>query len=99
MEAISKKGIVNAVFTHELSLFQRLPHRYLIVVYFDQHLGAAHSKLWSKYAFLTFLRTNSLEEEKKGEKSKKFAAQQNLSKKCFVFLICTKTLVKCFVPR
>ena len=23
------------------------------VVYFDQHLGAAHQKLWSKYAFLT----------------------------------------------
>ena len=25
------------------------------VVYFDQQLGAAHSKPWLKYAFLTFL--------------------------------------------
>ena len=47
------------------------------VVYFDQHLGAAHSKHWSKYAFVTFL----LKIAKKMQKRKKFAAK--FSKKCF----------------
>ena len=49
------------------------------VVYFDQHLGAAHpkQKRWSKYAFLTFLMAKA----KKEEKSKKFAAKIYLSYK------------------
>ena len=35
------------------------------VIYFDQRLGAAHSKCWLKYAFLAFFMPKSL---KKGEK-------------------------------
>ena len=33
------------------------------VVYFDQHLGAAHSKCWSKYPFSHFLRKTHRKEE------------------------------------
>ena len=45
------------------------------VVYFDQHLGAAHSKRWLKYAFSCF--------GGKMEKSKKIEAK--LSKKNVLF--------------
>ena len=41
------------------------------VVYFNQHLGAAHSKCWSKYVFLAFFVLKSYE----NAKSKKFAAK------------------------
>ena len=44
-----------------------------VVVYFDQHLGAGHSKRWSKSSFLIFFI---------GEKLKK---QQNLTKMFFKF--------------
>ena len=27
---------------------------YIVIVYFNQFLGAAHSKRWSKYAFFTY---------------------------------------------
>ena len=37
------------------------------VVYFDQHLGAAHSKLWPKYAFYVFQMKNVNKEEKEGK--------------------------------
>ena len=36
---------------------------WLIVVYFDQHLGAAHSKRWSKSSFLTFLLQKTLKKQ------------------------------------
>ena len=39
-------------------------------MYFDQNLGAAHSKHWLKYAFLTFV----MPKAKKGEKRQKFGA-------------------------
>ena len=37
--------------------------RYMFVVYLDQHLGAAHSKCWLKYAFLTFCAKKLKKEE------------------------------------
>ena len=43
----------------------------VIVVYFDQRLGAAHSKGWQKYAFSMFF---CLEAEKNAKKEK-FAAK------------------------
>ena len=43
-----------------------------VVVNFDQHLGAAYSKCWSKYAFSMFFVQKKL---KKGRKSKKFDAK------------------------
>ena len=42
------------------------------VVYFDQHLDAAHSKCWSKYAFLHFL-----QKIKKRKQSKKIEAKSS----------------------
>ena len=46
------------------------------VVYFDQRLGAAHFKCWSKYAFSTFFRQKA----EKGIKSKNLT--QNLEPEC-----------------
>ena len=40
----------------------------LLVVYFDQRLGAAHPKCWLKYAFLTFLTFSTIKSFKKGKK-------------------------------
>ena len=47
---------------------------YKVVVYFDQGLGAAHSKRWSKYAFL-----NLCQRLKKGKKAG--SIMQNWAKK------------------
>ena len=44
-----------------------------IVVYFEQHLGAAHSECWSKYAFSAFVGDKA----EKSRKSKKFVAKSN----------------------
>ena len=49
------------------------------VVYFDQCLGTAHSKDWSKYAFAAFVVLKSWRKEK----SKNYDAK--LSKKLFFF--------------
>ena len=57
----------------------------VFVVYFNQLLGAVHTKPWSKYAY---------QKAKKEQKSKKFVAK--FSKKHF-FQVCTKMLVKCFL--
>ena len=37
------------------------------VVYFDQGLGAAHSKPWSKYAFIMFLIKHVRKDKKEGK--------------------------------
>ena len=39
----------------------------IIVVYFDQHLSAAHSEHWSKHAFSTFFMVKSKKRKKKQE--------------------------------
>ena len=51
------------------------------VVCFDQRLGAAHSKRWSKYAFLMFSR----QKVKKMKKARNL--QQNLTKTGFLSLL------------
>ena len=50
----------------------------MIVVYFDQCLGAVHSKHWSEYAFSMYFLQKKL---KKEEKAKKIGAK--LCKKTF----------------
>ena len=44
----------------------------LLVVYYDQHLGAGHSKRWLKQSFTAFFMAKSC---KKAKESKKFAAK------------------------
>ena len=41
---------------HVVSLVKIFKIKYMSVVYFDQHLGAVHSKHWSKYAFFMFFK-------------------------------------------
>ena len=62
----------------------------LYFVYFDHHLGAAHSKHWSKYAFSTFFSKKL----KKEEKERKFL--QNLAKKCFLKFALERWLIILF---
>ena len=68
------------------------PDLSLAVVYFNQRLDATHSKRWLKYVFSLFFGARKL------KKCKKRNLQLNLIKKCF-FLVCTKGLVECFIPR
>ena len=60
----------------------------LTVVYFNQHLSAAHSKCRSKYAFSTFCA------KKLKNKEKARTLLINLAKK--QFFVCTKTLFECY---
>ena len=46
--------------------------KHMIAVYFDQCLGASHSKCWFKYAFSMSFFAKKL---KKGRKNKKFEAK------------------------
>ena len=69
-----------------------LTQSYTCVVYFDQLLGAAHSKYWLKYALSRFF----VQQIWQKEKSMKFYAK--LSKKC-VFLVCTRMLVGGFISK
>ena len=61
-------------------------------VYFDQRLGAAHSKHWSKSQFSKFLCLNAEKLQKRRN------LLQNSAKKQFI-KVCTKTLAERFIPK
>ena len=44
---------------HQKKYNESQPKVEITVVYFDQHVGAAHYKCWSKSLFLTFLTAKS----------------------------------------
>ena len=59
----------------------------LLVVYYDQHLGAGHSKRWLKQSFTAFFMAKSC---KKDKESKKFEAKfSKISKKFSVWVLST----------